>query len=457
MKLNNFISIFLLSFIIINCSKDPSLTNEPDPEDVVEPTPEEPTPEEPVLTQEVYFTFTTDESFQTEEGQEDWLILHDNEGELLDFRSFEKGEQLIFEKRSDSIPDSFSVTVLKVQFPDSDECIGNAQHALQTYPEIEKGSIWTFPNNEFPDSGIPEKLGEFSFTVTDIPGTDESRLFQNSFVSTPWYYSYISSHITPNGTNTAFTINSAQMNLYENTKYLISIMDEELNLKYKFFESPLADEVLNYSFDEFQEYDSYAYLPAYPPNLDNSFMLVGQVKGENRSRDMGYLIQNIRHTEIQDPLPIGFLDEFDYYISSFELNFEKYRYRYVRFGEKPQIEIPNEPVVSISNTEVASFEMTTDLDYIRKSNRWRHTNSGPCSYTSWTIHSDQNNYPKNIALPQSITEQYDLMKIDELEFQHTTFYVQSESYHNFIYNNYEIPPTPDEIREYTEEIIVVTQ
>ncbi|MBO0323147.1 hypothetical protein J0X14_12640 [Muricauda sp. CAU 1633] len=457
MKSLNFILLFLLSFIVINCSKDPSPTNELDPEDVVEPTPEEPTPEEPVLTQEVYFTFTTDESFQPEVGQKDWLILHDGEGELLDFRSFDKGDQLVFDKRSDSIPDSFSVTLLKVRFLESDRCDEYAEHYLQTYPEIGKGSIWSYPNQGMVDNDTPGTIGEFKLKVADIPGTDGFRLFDSSFVSVPWRRVSASAIAEKNTANTALQIEFSGLDLYdEDAKYLVSIMDEELNLKYKFFESPMIDETLNFSFDEFQEYDSYAYLPAYPPNRFNVFSLSGQVKGENRTNDSGYVIQEILNTDIQDPIPIGFLDEFDYYKTNFIISFENFGYQYLGYGPKPQIEIPSEPALSVSNTQIADFEMSTDVNYIRKINTWGSNYAEICANTRWVVHSDQNNFPKNLKVPETITEQYDLMKIDELEFQGPTLYLQAESYHDFVSSQFIVPPSPNEIKEYTIESISFT-
>ena len=450
MKPAYLITLFLLSFILINCSKETSSPNEPEAE-VSEPTPE-PMPEE--LVQEVYFTFNVDDSIPTDESQDDWIILNDNEGALLDYRAFEKGEQLIFEKRSDSIPDTFSVTLLKVQFITADPCNGDVWHSIETFPEIEKGSVWTFSESGIPDNDLPDELGEFKLTVTDIPGTDGFRLFKSSFVSFQRHEFFSGGTVSPDNTNNTMRLELDEISLFENTRYLVSIMDEGLNLNFKFFENPILGEDVNLNYGEFEQYDTYAFLPSFPPNLGNSFKLLGQTRGMNRSNDRGYLLQQIKNTDIENPLPMGFLDEFDYFKTYFSISFENFNYVYNRFGLKPEITIPGEPILLISNAQIPNFDMGTDFDYIRKVNRWRKgSDTGTCSYTAWGIHSNKINYPKNLIMPEYVIDLYDLLELNDLELSNSTFYLQADSYDNFIANKFKIPSATDAIEEYTEEYI----
>ena len=450
MKCLNIISLFLLSFIILNCSKDSSSTNEPVTEEIAELTPEEPK-------QEIYFTLDVDKQYQTEENQDNWIILHDAQGILLDYLAFENGEQLIFQKRSDSIPDSFSVTLLKVQFKNLETCIGDATHDIETFPQIAKGSRWSVPNKGvfISENDTPEAIGKFELIVSDIPGNDGFQLFKSSSISTPRIDYTASGTVIPNASKTAMRLEFSKTDLFENTNYLVSIMDGDLNLKHKFFESPKLDEVVTFNFNEFQQYDSYAYLPPFPPNLFNIFRLVGQIKGENRKHDLGYLILQQINTDVQDPLPLGFLDQFDYYETLLRINFENFNYSYISHGPKPEIIFPDEPILDIANTEIANFEMSTDFEYIRKENAWRSPNSDSCSYTNWRIHSEKNNYPINLKVPQSITDQYELLQINDLELHNSNFFIQSDSYHDFISNKFEVTPSTNVIEEYTTEIISI--
>ncbi|UII81431.1 hypothetical protein [Flagellimonas sp. CMM7] len=231
MKLFKFLSALTFLFLCINCSKSETPSPMPDPDVGGEEEPTQPpTPEEPIS--EIYFTFHIDESIDTDDNQDDWIVLHDNKGDLLDYRPFESTESLVFEKRSDSITNDFSVSLVKIQFLASDPCIGDVWHNIVTYPGIAKGSVWNYSKKPI-NNVSPEKIGEFNLEVADITGSDTSWILDHNFLSISKFGIYGGDGSSAANTNGTVTLQRNGLSLYENNSpYLMSIMDEGLNLKF---------------------------------------------------------------------------------------------------------------------------------------------------------------------------------------------------------------------------------
>lgn len=454
MKLFKFLSALTFLFLCINCSKSETPSPMPDPdvdggEEPIEP----PTPEEPIS--ETYFTFHIDESIDTDDNQEDWIVLHDNNGDLLDYRPFESTESLVFEKRSDSITNDFSVTLVKIQFLASDPCVGDVWHNIVTYPGIAKGSVWNYSKKPI-NNVSPEKIGEFNLEIVDIPRTSGSGVFNHDFLSISRFQVYGSGGAAIPSPNGMITLQRNGLSLYESSSYLMSIMDEGLDLKYKMFDSPTIDESLSFNYSEFDTYDSYLYLPILPPNLGNRIQLLGQNKDVAISNDRGFLLQKLSNTNIQSPIPLGFLDQLDYYKTTFEIRFEDYEYYYNRNGNKPEINIPDKPNTTITNSDVSGFSFQTDLDYIRKITNWvKRSSPQSCSYTWWQVHSNKDNYPIGIGLPAAIIEQYPLLLLEEAKLESSNFYINSDSYDKFIENEFAIPSEQELRDDFIEEWVTL--
>jgi len=454
MKLLKFLLASTLIFLYINCSKSetPSPMPEPDVDGGEEPI-EPPTPEEPK--NEVYFTFHIDESIETGGTQEDWIVLHDNNGGVLDYRPFESTESLVFEKRSDSITNDFSVTLVKIQFLASDPCIGDVWHNIVTYPGIAKGSVWNYAKKST-NHLSPEKTGEFNLEIVDIPGSDTSWVFDHNFLSISKFGIYGGDGSTAPNPNGTMTLQRNGLSLYDNSPYFMSIMDEGLNLKYKMFNTPNANESLSFNYNEFETYDSYLYLPTLPPNTGNKIRLLGQNKDIANSYDKGFLLQELFDSNIQSPIPLGFLNQFDYYKTFFEIHFENYEYHYNRNGNKPEISIPDYPTITILNSDIARFDFQINLDYTRKVNNWiKRSNTQSCSYTWWQVHSTQANYPIDIDLPAVIMERYPLLLLGEAKLESSKFYINSDSYDKFIDNEFTITSEQALRDDFIEEWITV--
>ena len=162
MKITRLPLILLFVFLLSNCSK--SETPIPQPDAGEQPDTEEPPePQEPIT--EVYFTLNVLSPRQAGSNAE-WVIIHDENGNLLDYKQYEVGDVLKFEAAVDSLTDKISVTELQYIINED----GNRFHSLSTTTEVLKGSEWTIgTDQEPPTSPTITKTGEFDLTVSNIP------------------------------------------------------------------------------------------------------------------------------------------------------------------------------------------------------------------------------------------------------------------------------------------------
>ncbi|MGB7394591.1 MAG: hypothetical protein WA913_09375 [Pricia sp.] len=89
MKRYRLLFLLMPALLLTNCAKEQTLPDQPTAE-------EKPTPNEPEESEsKAYFTFNSN-NFQETSNLGEYLIIHDQEGELLDYRLYEPGSKVIF-------------------------------------------------------------------------------------------------------------------------------------------------------------------------------------------------------------------------------------------------------------------------------------------------------------------------------------------------------------------------
>lgn len=444
MKISRPILLFFFCIALISCTKDETQEPKPDGDEQSMPEPKPEEPKEPEL--EEYFTFNVDETIDTS-YREDWIIIHDSIGNILDYREFEAGNTLIFETLETESPEKFNVTLFynnsrSIGIEATVSCEGYYNIAT-VYPEIKKGSNWTYARHNYRLSNgePPNSLGEFSLTLNGIPG-------QNSVINGnlgnpangPGNLSTVRFPEFGNGgfqsySNGTTTIQRNGINNFEDTSYFMAILDENLQLKYNFFENPEIGTNITLNYEEFDFFDNYGYLPILPTNDLYSITVVGFENEQSLRSDTGYFILELSNMDVGNgQIPLGYLDRFKYYKTFFYINFGTYLYNFSRIGPKTDIIIPPKPNVSLIKEQINSFDLATDMDYVRKTSSWSSKASlEDCSYTSYSVHSNIENFPKIGDMPEEILQKYPSLKNpNELPYSSSRFYVQSEKYSEFI-------------------------
>jgi hypothetical protein len=460
MKFSKFFILVLGAILFFNCSKEETPIKNPDPE---EPSGQEPIVEEPEPI--VFFTFTVDESYDTS-AEDNWIILHDTEGGLLDYRAYESGQTLEFEALESELTDKINVTLFKSRLQylnlgqTSELCQGD-KYSGTTYPEVSVGSDWTQGKyaTRLNGDSFPETLGEYSLSLNNIP-SGHTVLNDNFYggeygnVSTLWFpESGTSGSINSNGQSKTIMRNGLR-NL-KDTEYLMTILNQNLECKYMFFQNPEVDADVTLDYNSFKLFDSYSYLPILPDNKNYSIELVGFENDISFKSKTGFFLMAMYSREIGDMrIPLGFLDRFTHYKTFLNINFENYSYNYSQLGPKPDISvIPEKPQINYSTDQLNGFDLTVDVPYVRRTDSWG--TPGPismetCSTTVWDVVCDQENYPIIGELPEELFTQYPkLKKLSDLAYDSSTIYLQSENYQEYLIKEFD--PTYDHIIKYGEK------
>ena len=380
---------------------------------------------------EVYFTINTATTLDTTES-DDWVMLYSSTGTLLDVQSYEAGDQLVFETNSlEALTDELIVT----RFRSSIEG-GSTNHTFTSYPNIARGGIWNFKATDDSFRGLPSgvDLGEFTISVDNIPGQP---IASNISSRLGRLGGGVSSTTLNNSTNleTTFTI-------FENAeRHLISVVDGNLDTRYAFVDRLPEERNLNLDYGTFTDFD--VQVPASIPDTGDFLAIVQAFNSDQQlfSGD-GFTFIDILSSEEQPferPFQLGYLTEFDTYITTFNYWSERgYIYFYSKFGERPDnITIPNDVSLEFTDESLFNFRFSTNLPYIRRQSQWFNASFGvDAVLTRWTVDTgDAENLPP-LEIPMEIQERYPEIDLDALEYTVTRFFTDFESYEDFIDRNF---------------------
>tara|TARA_R110000744_G_scaffold378729_1_gene495288 strand:+ start:239 stop:1642 length:1404 start_codon:yes stop_codon:yes gene_type:complete len=458
MKFPRFFVLVLVAILFFNCSKEETPIKNPAPE---EPSGQEPVEEEPEPI--VFFTFTVDESYETS-AEDNWIILHDTNGELLDYRPYESGQTLEFEALESELTDKINVSLFNKKLQQlgvSSELCEGEKYSGTTYPAVSKGSHWTQGKyvTRLDKGPSKEVLGNFNLNLTNVPReynfiNDETPTLDNGNVSTVHLPDVHSGKTTITIGDTKTYIRNGVRN-WQDTEYLMTTMNESMNFKYMFFNNPEVGKDVTLDYNSFNSFDSYSYLPMLPENKKISLELLGFENETSFKTDTGFLLLTIFGRKIPEMrVPLGYLDRFTHYKAYLNISFENYFYNYYMLGPKPDISvIPEKPQLDYSIDQLNGFDLMVDVPYVRRKDSW--VTPGPvsmetCSTTVWDVVCDQDNYPIIGELPEELFTQYPkLKKLQDLTYYSSTIYLQSENYQEFLIKEFD--PTFDHIIKYGEK------
>lgn len=314
---------------------------------------------------EVYFTFT---SYESTLFSENWIIIHTDDGVLLDYRRYEKGEELIFEEESSLVPDKIAITLYRYQ-----NFLGNGGNNnldFNTTLGVDKGSVWDNPPLESEGSN---QVGFFDLTLNNFPE------IIGLFISNENHLVNGFSNFTSTGVAPSITYTPPSMPLYEEDEYCITFLEDNQDFKYHFLVNVQDGDNLSVNYDEFQFFDSYLSV-----DLPIDYFYDLSIKGLEDYQDIdglggftleralyhadGYMSDFLNH----NPLKIGYLDRFNIYKTSLDVTKGKYAYEYRKTGDKPtEINVIDEPNISINSDFVQNFEFDVDVSYTDYEVSWQ--------------------------------------------------------------------------------------
>lgn len=442
MKLSRILLVFFVFSMMVNCAKDEEPTPEPETEESPVSEIEEPQePQEPET--EVYFTFNVGSSYEsappTSEQVQNWIIIHDTEGNLMDYKSFENGDQLVFEKIPEDIPEQLNITIFNHHFR-----IKEYRHELETYPNIKKGSKW-FLNTYRYNSNEEGPSGSFNQTINNIP---------NPQGGTPFYSVSTSTRTVPPSSTTGSSVFGEtdlvmeNIPFYENREYLFVVEDRKNRVcRYMFIEPTSNSAQPELDFADFTPVTLGANF-SFPPTKSKSFLARGLTSGQSYNNRAFTLMDGVpipaypvgawsnRYT-VQIPI----IETFDKFQTVVQMVMDDYKWFYRKQGDYPNNTfVPDKPIVEFVNESIDGFIINTDLDYQRKVSSWFIRNDTTDDTTAVTIrktHSTNTTYPTLGQIPEELTALYPHIDLANVTYLYTEFHLRSESYTDFIFHEYE--------------------
>lgn len=356
----------------------------------------------------VYFTY---QNLQFQ-GLEKWIIIHDENGNLIDNKQITNEVNLDFVISQDAVPENISVTKLSYS---RDEAGKNLYHSLLTYTDLKIGSVWEDRSNSFEG----DLIGRFNLQVENISGVEKL------LITTP---SGILS--AGNSNEDEFSGNTLQLidiPLYQEQEYLISIRDSNGLTKYLLL-SPENDFYYSYDYDDFQEFDDVLKLELPPNNFNLVF-----TGGFKTNDDNTYWNNGHRFTEyIGDDaglFSLGYINGYKRYRSYVSITREDFAYTLQTIGEKAQdITIPDRPSFTLENPNIYDLKFSSDLNPITKNTRHESTiidAENRFLNTTWLVYSTGTLSQKIGKLPDEIIEKYPDMVLDSLKLKAVSLLTKS--------------------------------
>jgi hypothetical protein len=407
---------YLFTFLIIcfcfyNCSKSPDPIPESGVQEEPIPTPEE-EPVEP--TSEVYFTIDILPSFAPFIG-DNWLIIHNDNGELLDFRQYEIGDQLVFETSSTELATTESLTITNLDIGN----VGQEIYALRTYAEVKKGSVWNFktPINDVPDP-IEDDHEFYNLSIINATSIRRYNVQSSKYgLNADSFYS-----------QNAPIIERTYV-LQKNHTYLLAIEDVNGSLKYLFFNTSENETNIDLDYDQFLAYDYIL-----ETELPDYSQFAATTRGHNSMNfdDVGYDLDSKFYFNSETlTSKLGFIDGLESYATELEIQMGKIRYGYFKYGsdQPQQIDVISNPIFEIENSSILDFRFSTEVNFVRQRSFWKY----PVTLQStnnvnilWTLFSESNSIKLN-PFPDELLSSYPKLDIANLQLNYTQLYTISNS------------------------------
>ncbi|MFD2604469.1 hypothetical protein ACFSSG_03165 [Euzebyella marina] len=465
--------LFFSLLVFINCEEPEVIEEVTDFEQVQEPSEEieeEQETEEPEEAIEpeliTYLTFNSGEMYSSEDN-DNYIILHDQNGKLLDYKAFENNETFVFEKLDSALVDVSSITVTLARMNSNQEY--GTFNVINSFTGIEKGLILHTNTNEKDSSEETNSLeiksgdklyqrvsknnserGNYSIYVHNVDGVSQMAVSNNH-----GDYGVFDLDIDTD------TYVLANRNFKRDEEYFIYIEDFSGNYRYTYFKTPQLDSDIILDFNDFSKFDQFVdinlpehqelrYLVKFREDLNspNGYMTTGRVTsyGEKSTARFGFIegmpdYRAILSLKVDDTWGYGITGNFNSIPQEQDL---------------PFISKPNFEMV---NNDLHHLEYTTDISYIAYTSYWKHEVdelNQPYYITAWTIEGSNKEKPIIGHLPEEILAKHPNLELEKLNYSQTTLTTQGATYservkHLFDMEEYETKPMYQHITMYADK------
>jgi len=356
------------------------------------------------------FTFHAADNFESS-ASENWVIIHNSEGELIDYKSFESGETLTFETTKKITDNKLTITLLNLYLANGTTHV----YDLKSYHAIDVGDEWTI-HNPFTYSDTSNITGSFSFSLTGdnlqyVSLTDQHG---NSFTGSGGGNSYTgNAEIHDNGGN-----------------YLLTAVDSGLP-RYKFIETPQDQEHVDLDFQNLNDFDHIVDFSF--PDCDNIFLMVEGRREEQEYSEPSYLTAYV-FGRSGSSIKAGYIDLLSKYKTYLSLPYGEKIYTYFNQGSIPTaVSFPFNADFNITNKTISKFTYTTNNSLAYRTTSW--TLRDGSNVIDWSVIAPGGDY-KIGAMPDELTNLYPFLGSENLNYISTDFVTSGQSYDELIEHTY---------------------
>jgi hypothetical protein len=342
------------------------------------------------------------------EFTEDWIIIYDDLGNVIEHKSVEGGDDIVVEMIESTPGMTLGVTFMR-HFSQDDYHF----YSLDTYLNIEKGETL--------------KIAEFRTGVSGEFG-GVFQVFVNGFTSLDQYA--LSNKFGFSCSSGAYSnaIDLTCQMFDPDNKYILQLSDNTGDLRYTVLESVKANDSYQVSFDDMQPFDKTIDF-VFPQSSDVVLRVMGREAGESLL-DNGYDLHSPGGSNARTQIKAGYLNSLTNYSTQLTVGYADFEYVYMNQGSIPQpnIKWPSKAGFNLSSKLIHNFSANVSSPFNWRVSSWEHQKlSSPTARVLWRIFSNSESH-KLSELPAEILSKHPVLAFENLNHSSTTFYTESEPY-----------------------------
>ena len=355
-------------------------------------------------------TISADASFNTSDS-DDWAVVHDENGVMLDFKSFES-DQIMDLSTSQQVSGNIGVTLIR-HFTANDV----EYTYVNSYLNIGKGEIVVLKTDlSFP----PGVSGALTMSISDLTAVDHST---------------IGSRLGASGTsrwnNITKTLDLRTDTFAGITKYIVSLSDGS-QLRYKELGNVPPNEFLGFSISNMLPFDTEVNFTF--PSCNNVVLNVSASEPDPSAKPNAYgLVSHSNYdSHTHSSMKAGYLNNLTNYKTRLILTYSDFGYEFLDIGSIPNVDIvwPLKSDFTIPETSIQNFRANATTTFLWRASTWSYVNSG--HVVNWNVFGSTNSQVLT-ELPSEITDQYPELALTNQQHAYTTFYTRS-SYSKYIHS-----------------------
>jgi hypothetical protein len=383
------------------------------------------------------FTVTVNESYDTGDDNT-YIILHNTDGDLLEYKPVESGGTVEFETVANTPGDKVDVTIARIYANPG----GGGLAYLWSYLEVPAGQTWTLTYGQVaygPARGY-DPVGTYTMLLNNFNGAVARSVSDRNYL--------LPSSVSNSPQSVTAGINS------KNPRQLLSL-DNGANLKYQFIDDPKNGETYTIDFNLMNAFDKVVSVPFPEPSYAYAHVM-GYETMEDFRYLTGYVLYNsISSGQKRSSLKVGYLDSMIKFRTEIRLGAGKWEMSHVSRGAAPgSISFPSPSAftfqekfahsVVYASTVPVSYRVSYFVSAGLTSNEGAH----------WYFYAPEGR-TRQPSFPEALLEKYPKLDVDDFRHYSTTFYTKTWPYETFLSREFGGTSRKAEEDEYEDVAVVL--